>query len=776
MRILICAILMLGSFLNMHAQQQVEISGKIADSKGQPIPYANIALQHIDSTFVSGCTSDEKGKFMISKLEADNYLLQISFVGYIPQIIRLDNVHRPLDIGTIQLAEESIMLQGVTVKASNVVKRIDRQIILPTDRQVKSSTSGYELLSHMQLAGLKVNSIERKITTVSGGSVQLRINDIEASTAQVQALRPDEVLRVEYIDNPGVRYADAEVEAVINYIVRRAASGISGGIDFMNAVTTGFGDDNVYLRATHKLSQFGLNYYLSYRDYDDRKVDEEQMFDLPDAEVRQRKLIGISTPFSYKDHSIELSYNITKPEKYIFNAVFTENIYDSPHGDFGQLIQESEKSDLYNYTRAKYNYNSPSLDLYYKKILPHDQFLALNAVGTYISSDYARQYTEAYTEAGTPLSSYSYGTDGSRYSLIGEGIYQKTFQKVTLTAGVKYMQAYTHNRYKGDVDESTEMHNSSLYGYVQAQGKLQKLNYSLGIGASRQAFDESEDGFTFYMFRPMLSLSYPVFKGASLRYNFNCSPSIPSLSALSDIRQQITDLEVNRGNRNLNPYRSYTNRLQLSWGNKRMNIQLSGANRYSKNPIMEQIECVPQADGSYIIEYGSDNQQHLTQWSGRLYANVHVIPDVLSISMYGGVNNFESKGNSYTHHYTAWYVGGDVSLSYKNFSLYGSISNRYNSLYGESINYGEKSSMIECSYKWKNLSAGIGVLYPFTPTGWSAGDKLMNDRVQKKSWTYIKDNANMMIFTLSWNFNYGHKHKTEDKLMNNMDRDTGIVR
>ena len=53
----------------------------------------------------------------------------------------------------------------------------------------------------MQLAGLKVNSIERKITTVSGGSVQLRINDIVASTAQVQALRPDEVLRVEYIDN-----------------------------------------------------------------------------------------------------------------------------------------------------------------------------------------------------------------------------------------------------------------------------------------------------------------------------------------------------------------------------------------------------------------------------------------------------------------------------------------------------------------------------------------------------------------------------------------------
>ena len=49
------------------------------------------------------------------------------------------------------------------------------------------------------------------------------------------------------------------------------------------------------------------------------------------------------------------------------------------------------------------------------------------------------------------------------------------------------------------------------------------------------------------------------------------------------------------------------------------------------------------------------------------YTNINVIPDLLSISLYGGFNSFESKGNSYLHHYTAWYVGGDASLNYKNF-------------------------------------------------------------------------------------------------------------
>ena len=50
------------------------------------------------------------------------------------------------------------------------------------------------------------------------------------------------------------------------------------------------------------------------------------------------------------------------------------------------------------------------------------------------------------------------------------------------------------------------------------------------------------------------------------------------------------------------------------------------------------------------------------------------------------------------------------------------------------------------------MSAGIGVLYPFTPAGWSAGWKLMSERVQKKSWTYIKNNANMVVLTFSCNF------------------------
>lgn len=195
----------------------------------------------------------------------------------------------------------------------------------------------------MQLPGLKVNSIERNISTVSGGSVQLRINDIEASTAQVQALRPDEVLRVEYIDNPDMRYANTDVEAVINYVVKHRESGVAGGFNLTNAVTTGFGNDNVYIKVNHKLSEFGFNYYVSYRDYDDRFVNETQSFRLPEGN-RDRNLKGVTTPFNYADHNLELNYNLTKPEKYVFNASFTDNLSALRIMIMGRLYRKKAKT------------------------------------------------------------------------------------------------------------------------------------------------------------------------------------------------------------------------------------------------------------------------------------------------------------------------------------------------------------------------------------------------------------------------------------------------
>jgi hypothetical protein len=436
---------------------------------------------------------------------------------------------------------------------------------------------------------------------------------------------------------------------------------------------------------------------------------------------------------------------------------------------------ETGKPDVYNYTRASNSSTTPSLDHFYKLFLPHKQELTLNAVGTYIQSDYQRVYRE-YTETpDNPTSIFEYSTEGARYSFIGEGNYQKSFEKVILTAGARYIQGYTSNRYLGSIDETTDMHNSSLYGYTQVQGEWKKLRYGVGVGIARQTFEEGGDGYTYNTFKPIIQATYTLFKGATLRYDYQQGTYVPSLSTLNDIRQQMTEIEYRVGNRNLKPYNSYSNRLILTWQGKRITAQMVGQYVYRKNPIMQQINRVDNADGSYWFEYTTDNQKFYSQLNGQWAIVWNAIPDILSLTGYVGVNRFKSEGKSYLHHYTAWYGGGNVSFNYKNFSLYGSISSRYRTLFGESISYGEKDLSVDCTYTWKNLRVGVAMLYPFMSEGWSSGDKFINKLVQKDMWVYIKDNGNMLQFTLSWNFNSGRRHKAGQKSLNNSDRETGIV-
>ncbi|MDR2920249.1 MAG: carboxypeptidase-like regulatory domain-containing protein [Tannerella sp.] len=756
--------------------QQIEIKGIVLDSKDKSaVPYANIVLMHPDSTFIEGTITDNKGNFALSNIQKGNYTLKISCIGYLNNHIAIRDLKQNHNIGTVMLEEQSVNIQDITVTASHIISKTDRQIILPNQYQIKNSSTGFDILNKMMLPGIKVDLVQNAISTIGGESVQLRINDIKASTQQVLALQPDEILRVEYIDNPGVRYANEDVSAIINFIIRYKISGLSAGVNLTNSFTTGFGNDNLYIRANHKRSEFGLNYYMTYRDYDDRYVDEEQQFTLKNGQLRNRTLEGISVPFNYTTHDLEFSYNLTQPDNYIFNLIFKESFFDAPNRDYSQRIYENGVESTTSYTGAKDKSNKPALDIYFMKKLPRKQNLTVNVVGTFTGTDYSRTYNEYVPDNSTPLEEFGYSTDGNRYSFIGEAIYDKEFKPFKLSSGIQYTQAYTKNIYEGTTDAVTRMHNSDFYIYSQLQGSLQKLSYIIGAGVSHQHFDENNTGYNFYTFRPSVMFSYPVFSGASLRYTFNVNPSLPSLSDLSDIRQQINDFEVNVGNPHLKPYRTYRNQLRFQYQYKHLNTQLTGSYSYSKNPIMGDVNRVDFTDG-YLFEYISNNQKSFSNLGVQGYLQYQLIPDMFSLSGYFGVNHYNSEGNQYKHNYTAWFGGGNAQFSLGNWSLGGWYGSRYNSFYGQNINYGENNSGINLSYKIKEVRIGAGWWYPLNSEGWSAGGKTLADIAKKERWTYISDNGNMLTLSFSWNINYGRKYEAGKKTLNNADYESGIVK
>mgnify|MGYP001066534317 CR=1 FL=1 len=190
--------------------QSLSIKGRVTDASQEAVIAANVSLWTIDSTLVTGVTSDAQGKFALHKIKAGDYRLSISFIGLQSENILL-KLNKSLDLGDVQLQEDAVSLGEVTVSASNVLQRVDRQIILPSESQLKRSFGAYDLLNNLGIARLQVDNLSNSMSVSGGGSVQTRINGIKVTDKEIAAVRAKDVLRVEFIEDPGKQYGDDEL-------------------------------------------------------------------------------------------------------------------------------------------------------------------------------------------------------------------------------------------------------------------------------------------------------------------------------------------------------------------------------------------------------------------------------------------------------------------------------------------------------------------------------------------------------------------------------------
>lgn len=405
-----------------------KLIGRLIDNHNLPVEFANIQLLNPkDSSFLCGGVSNANGDFVIP-CQQKQALMKVSFVGY-KTICKLVPIAR---IGNVKMQANSYLLKGVTVEAARVVEKVDRQIIFPTKEQVKTASNGYDLLDNLSLPTIIVNRAERKVQSLKGGDVQIRINDVKASMQDVLALQPDEVTKVEFINVPGLKYGDSNLDAVINYQVRRRYAGYVGGVSTMQGTKAGFNNSDGYFKYNVKKSEFSINYSFSYRSVEERSYESLGTYHLPTGETLHRNYFGYDSPFLYTTNNVQLGYNLSEPDKYTLNVRLNFYNHNSPVRGMNQLYQESGKANQYLQNNRKMLEQIPSLDIYYSLNMPHDQNLALNLVGTYIGTDYQyrmREYTfnkspdESVKNA--PLTDYSYDATGRKRSLIGEGTYSK---------------------------------------------------------------------------------------------------------------------------------------------------------------------------------------------------------------------------------------------------------------------------------------------------------------------------------------------------------------
>ena len=778
-------------FVECVQKASIRYVGHIVDTKGQPLAFANVSLLNpTDSAFITGGVSNENGSFTVP-CDAHTVLARISYMGF-RTIYRLCT--KP-EIGKVVMRADSKVLEELTVTGARIINKIDRQYIIPTENMVKGSSNGYELLKRMSPKGIIVDPVNQTIKSLRGGGVQVRVNDIKANSQDIMAIRPDEVVRVEYVDMPGVRYGDWTLDAVINYVVKRRYAGYVGGLSSMQSVSTGFNNTNSYFKYNYKLSEFSISHYFGWRDVDKRYFESQTEYIFPDGENHKINYDGVNSPFKYTDNIIQAAYTLSKPDIYTFNASFNIKIYNSPKRGVNSIVSEMGEDNKYDYENRKYKYNTPSLDLYYFVNLPQKQSLAINAVGTIITTrneygmseyllqkDYVCKDRKApeLSSLGEPIADYSYSTKGKKHSLITEAIYTKDMEKINLSIGGEYTIGFTDNKYVGSTNTHALIHNNNEYLFAQIQGNLpfgkkeKTIGYQLGIGANRSSIHQGDFGYDNWTIRPQLTVSLPINKNMNLRMQSRITPNDPSLGNVTDVRQYSNSFFINSGNKELKPSHTWRNNLSINGDVKNVEYAIEASWSNNPNALMGTYAPEKEANGNWVIVCRPENHKRFSR--GNIYGEItwKIVPDKWHVTSWTSYDHYESIGNTYRHFYNTAEVGIYSWAQFGNFSVDVIFRTQPHYFSGEISQGGEKDGDINIHYKWKDLKLSLGCMLIGSTMGYDYCYNINSKWYKSDAHLYYLNNANMIHISASWNFSHGRKYKAADRILNNKDNDSGV--
>lgn len=662
-----------------------------------------------------------------------------------------------------QDVEKSVTLEEVTVKASKVVNKPDGMIIYPTEAQKQASNNGYTFLDKLTLANLRIDNINHSITAIDNrGSVQLRINGIVADKQEMLALNPKDITKIDFINNPGVRYGEG-IAYVINIVTHRTESGYTIGTDLTSALTTLQGDGMVYGKRNKGKSEWTLSYDINGYRFKGAKSTQLAEYTLNDGSIYTIERNDAESIRKAIAHEAKLTYNWADSTVTVFQASLSGAFNNAP--DNYKLKDIIDGSRQYRATsRDDDKSYSPVLDIYFFRQFTPRQSITANAVGTYISTQ-----TSSYYDEGTP---YQYDVDGKTASLLTEVVYENRLKPFTLSTGLNYSYKYTKNDYRGDASSLTRTNNNRLYAFTEIKGMLKQLRYTLGTGASYIHYTQNGHRYNYWTFHPKASLTYQFNNNLQLSYTYQMRDVVSRIAMTSDATVRTNSMEWTVGNPDLKPSHDMDHRLQLSYNTQRLQTLVEGYYKQCLKPNMAHYE---RTDDNRFI-YTQINQKEIDALDVYAYASYWFLPEKLQMAANGGIYRCFNFGYDYTHCYTSWYYAGSITAYLGKFTLQGYVDNGNRFLEGESKGYNGAYSVLKASYTWRDWQFSLSWGNPFRSHYKSYENELLNRNLYKHTIGYSKDSGNQVSLNISWRINRGSRHKSAEKTISLSDKDNGIIK
>jgi hypothetical protein len=204
------------------------IKGKITDETNAPLDAAVISLLSVkDKSLVKTTLSEADGSFLLEQIKANDYLIQVSNVGFMPyesEKITIQNAD--IQLPTIRLAAAVKNLQAVTISSKTpfIERKIDRTVI---NVEAQIANAGATALEALERAPGVLIDQNGAIAMKGKAGVLVYIDDKpsymsgEALQNYLRSLPASAIKQIELITNPPAKYDAAGNAGIINIKTKR---------------------------------------------------------------------------------------------------------------------------------------------------------------------------------------------------------------------------------------------------------------------------------------------------------------------------------------------------------------------------------------------------------------------------------------------------------------------------------------------------------------------------------------------------------------------------
>ncbi len=654
-------------------------------------------------------------------------------------------------------SQDTLQLDEIVIEAPKVIHKSDMDVYHPSSSAVENAKNGMQLLTNLMIPSLSVSDVMGSIQC-AGQSVQVRINGREATIEQVRSLLPETIRRVEWIDNPGLRYNGANY--VLNIIV--ANPDLGGSIYAMArpALNQAWGFYNTNAKFNIGRSQFeiGGSFKLTNKIKTHREYTETFTFTDGSTVTRNETPRG-----GTMDNSIAnawASYSYIKPDTTVLFIEVSDFSNLTDRFSYDGLLSISDGSDdLLLHDSHGNKGSTPSLSAYFEQHFANRQLLVIDFKSSlYFGKTYS-DYVERQTATLTDITDIHTMIHDRNQAYAIEADYIKNWSSSRLTAGASYSANRNRSVYENLGDMVFHQRQDKAYFFAEYFHRLNKVTITAGLGAQYTdfLFKETDQGNSSWNLRPQATVTYAVNPRHQFRLSFQSWQSSPSLAESNIAPQQIDGFQWRIGNPDLKTSSSYMLTLRYNFNVPRV----SGSFGIRAFSSPDAITPLLYWEGDRLIT-SYENSRGLQNLSFFLAPQIDIVPGWLMASGYIQYRAERMSGTGYRLYNNDWSGSAAVQLTHWGFVLSGQYIRAQHDLWGEKISWGENLSIIDLAYNLKNWQFSAGIIMPFGE--YDQGSKMLSKWNTNEQ--HMRLDMRMPFISVSYNLQWGRQKRGTQKLVN----------